>query len=120
MTQPWRRDLVRRPAVALARAADRASLRDRLRALRPLLVAALFFAAAAALGVAHVSARLRELELGYALSRAVSEQAALAEERRRLRIEVASLRSPDRVIPQSREQLRLAPPEPAQLRREVH
>jgi cell division protein FtsL len=91
----------------------------RLRGLRPLLVALVVLAALAGLGVAHVTLRLRKLELGYAISRAAQTQAALAEEQRRLRIEVTALKSPERVIPAAREKLRLGPPEPAQIRREL-
>jgi cell division protein FtsL len=91
---------------------------ERLRALSPILLGAVLFAIAAGLGVAHVTLRLRKLDLGYALSRAATEQSALAEERRRLRIEVAMLKSPERVLPAAQTGLKLAPPEASQIDRE--
>ena len=91
----------------------------RLRGLRPLLVALVMLAALAGLGVAHVTLRLQKLELGYAISRAAQTQAALAEEQRRLRIELSALKSPERVLPAAREKLRLGPPDPNQIRREI-
>jgi cell division protein FtsL len=113
----FRPDLVRRSAGAVAPVPVGPSLAQRLRALRPILLAALLVFSAAGLGVAHVTLRLRQLDLGYALSRAASEQADLAERRRRLRIEVASLKSPDRVLRLARQRLDLAPPAPGQVRR---
>jgi cell division protein FtsL len=110
------------PRAFLARAqipSPGATVRARLHGLRPLLVVLLVLATLAGLGLAHVTLRLRKLELGYAISRAAQTQAALAEEQRRLRVEVTSLKSPERVIPAARDRLGLGPPQPAQIRREV-
>jgi cell division protein FtsL len=118
MRHPWRPDFLS-TARALSGAGERLTLGERFRGLRPLVLALLFFAAAAGLGVAHVTLRLRQLEIGYGLSRAVADQGALAEERRRLILEVETLKSPNRVVPAARSRLNLAPPDPARVRKEI-
>jgi len=74
--------------------------------------AALLVTPLVALGVFHVWSRTRVLAAGYELERLRSEHCRLQDERDRLRLQVATLRSPGRLERYARERLGMAPPAP--------
>jgi len=76
------------------------------------LVGALLTAPVAGLGVFHVWSRTCTLAAGYELGRLHSENSRLLGERDRLKLEVATLRSPGRLERYARERLGMAPPAP--------
>jgi cell division protein FtsL len=76
------------------------------------LMALLLLAPLTALGVFHVWSRTRVLTAGYELGRLESEHRQLLAERDRLKLEVATLRSPGRLERFARERLGMAPPAP--------
>jgi cell division protein FtsL len=63
----------------------------------------------------HVRSRLKVVHLGYALSEASSQNRKLRAERRKLVLEVATLRSPRRLRKLAVEQLGLVEPGPEQI-----
>ena len=63
--------------------------------------------------LAHVAVRMHGIQIAYALGRERRTNTELAEQRRRLNIEIGMLKDPDRVIGIAREQLRMAPAAPA-------
>lgn len=69
------------------------------------------------LAISHVWTRLRAFEYGYKISKAAKRRARLLEINRRLRIEVALLKSPARISRIATEELGLQPPKPEQIRR---
>lgn len=73
--------------------------------------------AVAALALGHVWTQLRTIEYGYGLARASRVQAQLIENNRRLRTELAMLKSPARLAALAQTELALAAPEPGQRRR---
>ncbi|MCA9667297.1 MAG: cell division protein FtsL [Myxococcales bacterium] len=79
-----------------------------------LLLLSLFIGAGAA--VAQVWTNLRAIELGYEISKLTKKRRSLLEANRRLRIEVALLKSPARIGRLARE-IGLREPEPEQIRR---
>jgi len=79
---------------------------------RAILAAALLILPLVGLGVFHVWSRTRVLIAGYELGRLESEHGRLVAERDRLRLEVATLRSPGRLERYARERLGMAPPAP--------
>lgn len=70
-----------------------------------LLLWTIAVAAATAAFILHLGLRLRNIELGYALSEARATQVALLEKRRVLQLENASLRAPARIDGIAREVL---------------
>ena len=88
---------------------------QRLRGVLPIAVAAVIFAALAAIGASHVTLKLRELEAGHALGELHRERVALQTEQRRLNVELGMLQSPERVLPLARERLGLLAPRPSQI-----
>lgn len=78
-----------------------------------LLVTAVITAAT----TSQVWTHLRAIDLGYKISRASKKNAELLEINRRLRIEVALLKSPARVARIAREELGMSEPRPEQIRR---
>ena len=62
--------------------------------------------------LAHVAVRMHGIQIAYALGRERRTNTELAEQRRRLNIEIGMLKDPDRVIGIAREQLRMAPAAP--------
>jgi cell division protein FtsL len=76
------------------------------------LGALLLLAPLTALGIFHVWSRTRVLAAGYELGRLESEHRQLLAERDRLKLEVATLRSPGRLERFARERLGMAPPAP--------
>lgn len=77
-------------------------------------VAVCAFTAAA---VSQVWTRLKAIEYGYKISQATKTQAELLEVNRRLRIEVALLKSPARIIQIATSELEMQHPRPEQIRR---
>ena len=65
--------------------------------------------------ILHVHARLQEVHLGYDLSEAAQENRKLLVERRKLQVEVATLRSPRRLRKLASEKLGLMEPKPEQI-----
>ena len=63
----------------------------------------------------HVHARLQVVHLGYDLSEAAKENRTLLTERRKLQVEVATLRSPRRLRKLASEKLGLVEPKPEQI-----
>ena len=63
----------------------------------------------------HVWLRLQVVHMGYALSSAAKLQSQLEQENRELKVELATLTSPDRLEAMARQRLGLAPPEKGQV-----
>lgn len=76
-----------------------------------LLMSALLFAA----GLVHTWQRFALIRYGYALEELKGQREALAESNRQLRLEEASLRSPERIDALARANLGLAAPAPGQV-----
>jgi cell division protein FtsL len=62
--------------------------------------------------LAHVAVRMHSIQIAYALGRERHTNTELAEQRRRLNIEIGMLKDPDRVIGIARERLGMGPPAP--------
>jgi cell division protein FtsL len=62
--------------------------------------------------LAHVAVRTHGLRIAYALGRERRTNTELAEQRRRLNIEIGMLKDPDRVIGIARDKLGMGPPAP--------
>lgn len=67
--------------------------------------------------VAQVWTHFKAIEYGYKIAQARRERAKLVERNRRLRIELAWLKSPERVARIARNELGLREPEPEQIHR---
>lgn len=67
--------------------------------------------------IAHVWTHLRAIEYGYKISLATQKNSQLMELNRRLRMEIALLKNPQRVSLIAKEQLGLSPPDPDQIQR---
>ena len=80
-----------------------------------LLPAFLLCAMFAAVGIMHVSSRVLVVRVGYALSDLQSESRALTRENDRLKLELATLKTPTRLEKAAREDLGMAPPNAAQV-----
>jgi cell division protein FtsL len=63
----------------------------------------------------HVWLRLQVVHMGYALSTTSKLQNQLEQESRELKVELATLTSPDRLETMARKRLGLAPPEKGQV-----
>lgn len=85
---------------------DRAPLRGRILAL--LLLTAFFTVAA----LAHVWVRLQVVRLGYQISLETDKEKELLQRHRKLQVEMALLRSPERLERLASEKLRLTMPDP--------
>jgi cell division protein FtsL len=106
-----------RPFIALARSgADKAKRLEKSppAAITPVLLSVLFVAPVVAAGIFYVWSQVAAVRLGYEMSTASERHRALLEENRALRIEVASLRAPER-LQQLAQQYRLAPPRSEQI-----
>jgi cell division protein FtsL len=66
--------------------------------------------------VAHVGVRLKVIHAGYALGQAEEARDRLEEEHRKLLIQVAQLRSPERIEKIARDQLGMVHPDPSKIR----
>lgn len=78
-----------------------------------LLPAALAIALLAAVGVVHVTSRVLVVKVGYELSRLDQEATALTRDNDRLKLELATLRSPGQLESVARTKLGLVPPSAA-------
>jgi cell division protein FtsL len=65
--------------------------------------------------LAHVWLRLQVVQMGYELSTTSKLQNQLEQEQRALRVELATLMSPDRLEAMARKRLGLTPPEKGQV-----
>jgi cell division protein FtsL len=63
----------------------------------------------------HVWSRIQVIRLGYEISTALKEEKALAEVNKRLRLEIATLKSYGRIEKFAVEELRMAKPKPEQV-----
>ncbi len=77
-----------------------------------LLPSALLCALLAAFGVLHVTSRVMVVRIGYELSHLEQKNRALVREHDRLKLELATLKSPHRLEKLSRERLGMSPPGP--------
>jgi len=84
---------------------------------RPRQVMSIAFLALGLVGVAllHVWLRLQVVHMGYVLSTTSKLQNQLEQENRELKVELATLTSPDRLEAMSRRRLGLRPPEKGQV-----
>lgn len=80
-----------------------------------LLPAALAIALLAAVGVVHVTSRVLVVRVGYELSKLDQEATALTRDNDRLKLELATLKSPTRLESIARSQLGMAPPAAASI-----
>jgi len=78
-----------------------------------LLPAAFFFLLFVAVGLVHVTSRVRVVDAGYRLSRLQQENRELVQANDKLKLELATLKSPLRLERLAREQLGMAPPSAA-------
>jgi cell division protein FtsL len=67
------------------------------------------------LGLVHVWLRLQVVHMGYVLSTTTKLQGRLEQENQELKVELASLTSPDRLEAMARRRLGLMPPEKGQV-----
>ncbi|MBX5483617.1 MAG: cell division protein FtsL [Myxococcaceae bacterium] len=86
-----------------------------LSVLLHLLPAFLLCGLFAAVGIIHVSSRVLVVRVGYQLSALQLESRTLARENDRLKLELATLKSPARLERVAREELGMAPPTAAQV-----
>lgn len=98
-------------------AARRGRLIDRARRPKtgPVVVAVVLLLPVVFAALFYVWTRVATVRLGYAISEAGSDHQQLVEENRGLRIEVAALKSPQRLEQIGRERFRLRPPLPEQV-----
>ena len=61
----------------------------------------------------HVGVRMHSIQIAYALGRERRTNTELAEQRRRLNIEIGMLKAPERVIGIARDELAMGPPAPS-------
>lgn len=78
--------------------------------LMHLLPAVLLFALFAGVGILHVTSRVLVVDMGYRLSKAESEARTLTRENDRLKLELATLKSPARLEKLAREKLGMSMP----------
>ena len=74
------------------------------------------FAVGMGLALAHVGLRLRVIQIGYALGTRLQEQRELEEEQRKLQLEQALLRNPERIEKVAHQRLGMLRPDPAHIR----
>jgi cell division protein FtsL len=79
--------------------------------LPALLLCGLF----AGVGIVHVTSRVESVALGYTLSQLENEHRELVRENGRLRLELATLKSPARLERLARQRLSMAPPPAASI-----
>jgi len=75
-----------------------------------LLPAVLLFALFAGVGILHVTSRVLVVDMGYRLSKAEAEARTLIRENDRLKLELATLKSPARLEKLAREKLSMSMP----------
>lgn len=94
---------------------DRPTRRIRHQRRRTPLATSLVFLALVAIVLVHVWLRLQVVHMGYVLSTTSKLQNRLEQENRELKVELATLTSPDRLEAMARKRLGLAPPEKGQV-----
>jgi len=102
----------RRVAPAKAERPDR---RGRVKGRRHLLGLCTMGFCLFILGLVHVWLRLQVVHMGYVLSTTAKLQGRLEQENRELKVELATLTSPDRLEAMARKRLGLMPPEKGQV-----
>ncbi|PTL77766.1 cell division protein FtsL [Vitiosangium sp. GDMCC 1.1324] len=80
------------------------------RVLLHLLPAVFLFALFAGVGILHVTSRVLVVDMGYRLSQAEGEERSLTRENDRLKLELATLKSPARLEKLAREKLGMSMP----------
>jgi cell division protein FtsL len=103
---------VARPSASRKAPVDRAARIERRRRVVRYTIILFCFASVVLL---HVWLRLQVVNLGYALSATTKLQQRLEQEQRELRVEYATLTSPERVEALARRRLGLRPPEKGQV-----
>ena len=93
-------------SVALAKARGASLGRIFLELLPAALLCALF----AAVGIVHVTSRVIVVDIGYRLSQLEQDSRSLDRERDRLKLELATLKSPARLERIARDRLGMGPP----------
>src|SRR4029077_15156641 len=88
---------------------------ERKQRRRQNLAAALLALCLMGVALLHVWLRLQVVHMGYALSTTSKLQNQLEQESRELKVELATLTSPDRLEAMARKRLGLAPPEKGQV-----
>ena len=83
---------------------------------KSVLLLVLMFLSVSGAALAHVSLRLGVIREGYAISGATLERRRLEEERRKLLLERAYLRRPERIARIARDQLGMMQPAPGDIR----
>ena len=66
--------------------------------------------------LAHVTVRLNVIRLGYAITEQTRERRELEEQNRRLRVELALLRGPERIERLAHDKLGMIRPDPTEIR----
>jgi cell division protein FtsL len=103
------------PRRAMPAKAERPERRAKRKGQRHLLgICALVFCLFL-LGLVHVWLRLQVVHMGYVLSTTAKLQSRLEQENRELKLELATLTSPDRLEAMARRRLGLMPPEKGQV-----
>ena len=93
----------------------RADRLERKQRRRQNLVVALLSLGLVGVALLHVWLRLQVVHMGYVLSTTSKLQSQLEQESRELKVELATLTSPDRLEAMARKRLGLAPPEKGQV-----
>ena len=106
-----------RQSVKSLRSQKRKRVESAGRLQRPRHVVLVVFSVLGLVGVAllHVWLRLQVVHMGYVLSTTSKLQNQLEQENRELKVEIATLTSPDRLEAMSRRRLGLRPPEKGQV-----
>jgi len=94
---------------------ERRTSRIRHQRHRTPLATSLMFLGLVAIVLVHVWLRLQVVHMGYVLSTTSKLQNRLEQENRELKVELATLISPDRLEAMARKRLGLAPPEKGQV-----
>jgi len=83
--------------------------------IAPILAIALLVGIVAVAALHRVAVRHSIVSLGYRISAEATRRHRLEEEKRRLKLELATLRAPDRIERLARERLGMVPPDPARI-----
>lgn len=94
---------------------ERTTRRIRHQRRRAPLATSLMFLGLVAIVLVHVWLRLQVVHMGYVLATTSKLQNRLEQENRELKVELATLTSPDRLEAMARKRLGLAPPEKGQV-----
>jgi cell division protein FtsL len=83
--------------------------------LRPILLFTVFLLFFIGGGLFYVWSRIQVLQLGYEISNALKEEKALTENNKKLRLEIATLKSYGRIEKLAVEELKMTKPKPEQV-----